>query len=384
MKKDEYIFFIILALQNLAFNFAHPVTPTLIVNLKLNPSIFGIAFSSMALTSFLSSQFWGALSFHKNESTLFMIGCFGYAFSQYLFLLSTLEVHIIIARLLGGFFIACINVSSLNYLVRISDHDKKGINLNLFATITLTCTSFGFLLGGFIGNSNISYAFISQIVLLIICGISFYFLTIKKDVTKFELKEFAYKSNPFSFLTSTKDFTKSLYFTMFLALSTTLAATSYDQSFNYYMKDIFNFNPSSNGIVKACIGIITLVSISTIGMFLDKNNINKKSLYFIFLSCTVSLLVLINVSNAIPFIIINLVFAGVNALHMPIIQNLVTSEKSSFNTLGLYNSMKSLGWILGGLAAGILYAKNPLFPFILSLFLFIICSILSYKKFNKK
>lgn len=382
MNRKEAIFFVLLALQNLAFNFAHPVTPSLIINLHLNSSIFGIAFAAMALTSFLFSQLWGVLSSYKNDCLIFMLGCLGYACSQYFFLISTSEMSIIVARLLGGIFIAAINVSSLNYLVRISSIENRGRNITFFATITLVCTSFGYLFGGFIGDLGIQYAFLSQIITLITCGLLFYFLCDKKQSQPLNHNEFISKSNPFLFIKDRNTLTKTLLFSMFLAFATTIAQTTYEQSFNYYMKDFFNFPPSLNGIVKAGVGLVSLFSISVICLWIQRKNIIKKSLSPIFLLCSFLLFLSIQFKKIDLFIIFSLIFSSVNALYLPLIQDLVTSAKSTINTLGLYNSMKSLGWIFGGLLAGLLYAISNTLPFITACLIFILCAILCIAKFK--
>ena len=54
-------FFLTLVLFNLAANFAHPVTPTLIKNLNLHDYMFGAALAAMLFTNFLLSPFWGKI-----------------------------------------------------------------------------------------------------------------------------------------------------------------------------------------------------------------------------------------------------------------------------------------------------------------------------------
>ena len=47
-------FFAAMTLFNLAANFAHPVTPTVIKNLNLHDYMFGLALAAMLFTNFLS------------------------------------------------------------------------------------------------------------------------------------------------------------------------------------------------------------------------------------------------------------------------------------------------------------------------------------------
>ena len=51
------IYYIIVALESLAANLAHPITPTLIQNLNLPDYMFGLMFAGMSITNFLFSPF---------------------------------------------------------------------------------------------------------------------------------------------------------------------------------------------------------------------------------------------------------------------------------------------------------------------------------------
>ncbi|WP_040214979.1 MFS transporter [Clostridium polynesiense] len=386
MSRKERNFFIILAIQGLAFNFAHPVTPTLIKSLNLNSYMFGIAFASMALTSFLFSQFWGYMSNKRNEGFIFMICCILYSFSQFMFLKSVSELDIIIARSIGGCFIAGINVSSLNYIVRISPKESRAQNITLFASITAITAAFGYLIGGFAGNSDIKYSFYLQIITLIAAGVAFNIIGIKRDTCpKIRCREMINQSNPAFFLSKNISISKSLVFTLTLALISTIAATAYDQTFNYYIKDIFDFKPSSNGLIKSIIGAITMAVNSTICIYIEKKGIIRKSLIYIFLGCAVNLILAILFDNVVLFMLFNFIFVAFNALHVPLIQAMLTTSKdNSFNVLGFYNTMKSLGWIIGGVVAGITYSFYYKLPFIIAIICFFIIFAISLPYRNEE
>ena len=57
MNKNKLLmFFIINGLFNLAANYAHPITPTVIKNLQLGDYMFGVAFGAMMGLNFLFSS----------------------------------------------------------------------------------------------------------------------------------------------------------------------------------------------------------------------------------------------------------------------------------------------------------------------------------------
>ena len=76
--KTRFIFFFgAMILFNLAANFAHPVTPTIIKDLQLPDYMFGLMLAAMQLTNFLFSPFWGKMnaSTSASQSTSAKYGC---------------------------------------------------------------------------------------------------------------------------------------------------------------------------------------------------------------------------------------------------------------------------------------------------------------------
>ena len=59
------LYYIVVAIESLAANLAHPITPTLIHNLNLPDYMFGLMFAGMSVTNFLFSPFWGLEALRK-------------------------------------------------------------------------------------------------------------------------------------------------------------------------------------------------------------------------------------------------------------------------------------------------------------------------------
>ena len=137
-------FFMIVCLQSMAANFAHPVTPTIIQNLGLGDYMFGLAFAGMAGTSFLFSPFWGKLADYVQSRTILLICNLGYAVGQILFSLGTTEVTIMMARFVSGFFVGGVNVCMLTYTVNMSAPEQRGSHLTIQATAVTVAGTFGY------------------------------------------------------------------------------------------------------------------------------------------------------------------------------------------------------------------------------------------------
>ena len=106
-------FFAVVIIFNLAANFAHPVTPTVIKELQLNDYMFGVALAAMQFTNFLLSPFWGKINKYISSRASLLICCCGYGVAQLWFANATTEFMIILARMFAGLFTGGIFVSIL-------------------------------------------------------------------------------------------------------------------------------------------------------------------------------------------------------------------------------------------------------------------------------
>ena len=126
-------FFAAMVIFNLAANFAHPVTPTVIQNLGLHDYMFGVALAAMQFTNFLVSPFWGKLNSYIAARISLLVCCCGYGVAQVWFACSTTEPQIILARMFAGLFTGGVFVSFLTYVVGTSKPEDQGKHLTITA-----------------------------------------------------------------------------------------------------------------------------------------------------------------------------------------------------------------------------------------------------------
>ena len=373
-------FHIITILQSVSNNLAHPVTPAFINNLQLRDSMFGTAYASMALGIFLFSLFWGELSSRIKKSTILLITLFGYGFAQYLFMTSTTESSVIIARFLAGVFSGGFQVSQLNYLVSQSRVEDRGYQLTLSSIFITAAATVGYFIGGFVGDVSIFLAFQIQIGMCIVVGLS-YFLFLHKTETVEEVETFELKKlNPFkSFMNVKELLVPAIILLMISVFMSYVAITAFDQTFNYFVRDVFNFPPSYNGFLKMGTGLVGIIANFTISMYLIKKTNVKKSYTILLVVMSISGFIAVFVKQLWLFIIFAFIFLAVDAMSKPLQQTIVSGMSSDYHEshvlMGLYNTMKSLGLIVGALIAGFLYEWIKIGPFLLASITILISSL---------
>ena len=137
---------------NMAANFVHPVTPTIIVDLGLNDYMFGLALAAMMLCNFLFSPFWGKIAGYISSKTVMLICGLGYALGQVFFGLAQTETQFLLARMFAGIFCGGSYVVFMTYTVNQSTDANRGRNLTINATLTSVSSAFGYFVGGMIGE----------------------------------------------------------------------------------------------------------------------------------------------------------------------------------------------------------------------------------------
>ncbi|NLC33820.1 MAG: MFS transporter [Erysipelothrix sp.] len=365
-------------------NIAHPVTPRFIKGLGLGDSMFGWAFAGMAFTNFLFSPMWAALTKKWGSVNITVVSLIVYGLSQLMFGYATSASTIMMARLLGGLFVGGIQVSQLTYIVNNADEESKGKTLVNNATMQIVFGTIGYLIGGVIGDYSIIAAFHFQFIGLCVSA-AFVFFFVTENPLSTTLERLSLKlMSPFTpFMKSDVNESKFLRNIFIISIVASVASVLYDQTFNYYMADYFNFEPSVNGIIKAITGITALVSNSTLTLWIIKKANISKALGYIFMIVSTLIVALISINNPLLFLVINILYFTIHAAYLPLVQKVVTDSAIDQNTtIGKINALKSLGMIIGAIIAGQGYAISKQLPFILASILFMIIGFMSL--FNRK
>ena len=89
------------------------------------------------------------------------------------------------------------------------------------------------------------------------------------------------------------------------------------------------------------------------------------------------------------FLGINIIFYALNAIYIPLVQDLCASASTPENSnmvMGFYNAMKSLGMIVGALFAGFIYTVGPALSFLYAGIFYLIsgCFMIWYRLRRKK
>lgn len=385
MKKEKLLLFFITAFCfNMAASFVHPVTPTLIVERQLDSSMFGVALAAMMTMNFLFSPFWGRLCAYVPTKLIMLVCSIGYAVGQLLFGSAYTEAAVVGGRMFAGTFTGGVFTAMANYVVNLSrgDAQVRGQNLVILTTLQNVGSACGYFVGGMLGLLSVRTAFMAQVVVLVASGIAYYLLCaddtdakVKPD-RKLSLRD----ANPFAAFLSARRFMTPLLAMVFMIVAiSAIGQNSYEQCFNYYIKDQYGMSSAYNGMFKAGIAILTIFLNSTVSMYLQRNTDINKTFLYILAVCTALICSVLIFRGQIVFIAVYIIYSSVMVLRLPLLQGMAAAQASpetSNAVMGFYQSMNSLGGIFGALFAGLIYSKNPMYPFILAFIAFLAATLI--------
>lgn len=363
-------FFVVMFVFNMAANFVHPVTPTIIQDLHLSDYMFGLALSAMMVFNFLFSPFWGKIAGYISSKTAMLICGLGYALGQVFFGLAQTEMQFLLARMFAGAFCGGSYVVFSTYTVNCSHDENRGRNLAVLATVTAVSSSFGYFVGGMIGELNVYYSVWLQVITLVVCSVLHYIGCAddrQLDIRQLTGKKLIGECNPFAAIWQCRRFMSRLMLLIFLSFGlANLGYIAFEQAFNYYLRDQFGLTSGYNGIIKAALGVISLVANTTICMWIIKKPSYSRYMVGVMSICTAAMAGVVAFGSLVPFVVVNVIFFAFYFISLPLVQNRVAElgkGPDSNLVMGSLNAIKSFGSIFGSALAGFIYEVNVKLPF---------------------
>lgn len=370
MKKKSNIYLLIITfISAIALNMAHPVTPMLIRELELPTFIFGVFFATMSLGNFIFSPIWGVLSDSKGRIKYLIIGILGYGISQLGFGYSTNTIVIIIFRFLGGAFVTSYLTVIIAYLSDITTKETRLKIMAYYSAVYTVGAAFGSLLGGIIGNTNYKTSFLVQFIICLVVSGLIYIMFEETVEKKSEVAKI--KFNILSLEKYKKTLNANLVFVMIIVAMFYFSATSYNSTINFYIESILKLPPSFNGLFLSVAGVLGFLANVILTPYIGRKYDDRKSFKVITLILAVLMTVASIASNEIIFFIFIILFVTISSIYVPIQQNIVTklSKDNHGALMGVQNSAKAAGMVIGSLFAGFVFDFGSKIPFMASAFI---------------
>lgn len=384
-KKSLIIFYLFNFLVLATFNLAHPVTPRLINELDLPSYMFGVFFALMSIGSYIFSPIWGSLSDFKGRKKFLIFGVLSYGVAQLGFGLSQHTLIISFFRLLAG----CLSVSYIAVMMAcINDLISKENRIKTLAYLSATVAmggAVGSIIGGWVGHANYLTTFIFQFVCCILLAVAISFFmpeTLKRKKegkVTLSLNHLKFKKPSFEL----DSMLGSLIVTVVLL---TIMTTSYNSNIGYFVESDLGLPTYLNGVILSISPLIAIFVNFIISPRVASRFDGLKSLIFIAGFSGASLLIWSLSSHLVIMAVFFIAYLIVSALALPIYQGLISeyADDNAGEIMGIQNSARSVGMIIGSLSAGFLYGIASQLPFVLGGIMAFLCFILLLWQVKKR
>ena len=361
---------LVYGLCGIAANLAHPVTPTLFNMHGFGSKVFGYAFSMMSFANFAFSYLWSNLYRKYYAKFIVLLCCISYAIAQILFINAHTTASLLLARFLAGAFVSGLLIGIPFYMIQYVSKEERSSIITKVATAFSFGGTLGYFLGGLIGNTNIYIPLYTQVIVLLICGISFFFIMEKNKITSSQES-----------IKSKTIITHGQYIALALTFLVWVSSTSLTQTYAFYLINILKVKPVINGITKGVVGLIALLLNLFVTIRLLKSS-QKEKYFKVYLAivATMYCVLLLNFRFDLGFIISGIVIMSLETMHLPILQSICVSynkNESKTEIISMQNAARSCAMIIGAYISGIAFEFNVKAPFFIATISFIIAFILS-------
>lgn len=373
-----FVFYLIFSILT---NMLNPVTPALFLELKMPDYMFGVGFACMAVATFIFSPIWGKMCRKIGCVNVFVLGFLLYGCTQVLFSVSTEQLPILFCRFFGGVAYSAGVVASMSCLMDIAEEHEKYNYMLYHSAITTIGVALGYSLGGIVGSVSVDAVFKTQIVTLFVLTIATKILMKESMFPKVEPDTADNKKAGNKGASMSKS---SLVFLIIVLLSS-FATTSYDQAYNYYIKEALNLPNYCNGLIRGGIGIIALAVDFTIGIWIVKSNKARKKIIPVFAMCAITAWLAPQIHTVWIFIIANFIFFAFNSLYVPVQQALAADSGGEDSTViaARFTSILFVGKITGSLFSGFIYSYGNTLPFLAAAVVFLLSAVLSWVNYRQ-
>ena len=361
---------VVMWLEAIGANMVHPVEPAFYIALGLPDWIFGAAYAAMAFGLFALSPLWGVVSDRVGRVPTLAVTTALYGCSQLAFCVSTTVPAILLSRFAAGAFCSGALVCALAYVADVTEPAKMGRSMSIYGATQVTATALGYTVGGLVGVNDPAHSFVLQFFLLVCTGAAAFLLMEEgPHFQRSDARLTVRTANPLAAFAGTRSLL-SPWMVLFLVaeLLACTSTSSFDNSFNYYLRDQYGFPTTYNGAIYAVMGVLGFCANIFIGLRLQRGRDPERSVAVVLGLCAIMLGVAASAGSMPVFLVLNMVYYMFNSMYLPLLQALAMKGAGSEHgkVSGLFQSVKSFGMVSGSLIAGFIYELNVHAPFLLS------------------
>ncbi len=367
-KSDVVKILIFTAIVGIAANFQHPVTPSYLIEVGLDISVYGYLFAFMSIGLAVSAPTAGKFVDLKGTRIPLFSGLLIYGTSQVFFSMNSNIYMLFLCRFVAGVGVSLIFPTIISYIAKITTKKNRVKILSIQASVALFFSTVGYKIGGIL-SLYIATEKIFKLQAVVLYVLAFVTLVLLKNVkiktkrVKMSLKGLLNKKTLVIILGYT------LFFFASNGINKYIDVLIIDSG--YSANDLGNYM-----LFTGVFGVITMMFI--LPLILKENKelkLIKRCLLVLGITVILNFAFTINLWTSLYLLMLPYFFCF--SIY-PILQNSYISKLDDVyqgQLVGSSESGKMFGSFLGTIFAGLVYTKNPKTMFIIMGFIYLLAFI---------
>jgi len=365
-QRNIYILSFTLVVVMLGFGIIMPIIPFYIEKLGASGMELGMLTAVSALMQFIFAPLWGTLSDRYGRKPVLLIGVIGYGVTMFLFGLATQLWVLFLARALNGILSSATLPTAMAYVADNTSADRRGSGMGQLGAAAGVGIILGPGIGGALAVSSLSTPFFVATGLCVVALLLVWLFLPESHGAEMRSGEARKPVRIFRLGLIKQVLTGSTGVLMLLTLVVSIGMSSFQGILGLYALDKFGFTTQQIGVIWMIVGAVTVVAQGLLTGPLTRR-FGEVVVIRLSLAVTAAAFGLMLLAGAfLPLLLATSLLVLAIALLGPALNALISNRTTLEQgiTLGVSNSVTSLGRILGPLWAGFIYELNIGFPFL--------------------
>ncbi len=355
-----------------------PIMPDYLKTFGVAGQALGFLIAAYAFAQFIFSPLSGQLSDRHGRKKVIIFGLIIFGLSQLAFSLSTELWMLFVARFFSGFGAAFIIPPMMAFVADITTLENRGKGMGLLGA----SMSLGFMIGpgigGFLAKISLETPFYFATGAAIFAAVlSFFLLPDPKPVVPVngipKLKENLYQQM--------KRSTTTPYFVILIVMLVfSFGLANFQSTIALYVNYKYEYTPAEIALLITVGGFVgVIVQTFVINRLFRRYGEMRVILINLFIAA-VSMVSILMVGTFWTILFVATLFSTATSLLRPAVNTLVSklaSQEEQGYAAGMMNAYMSLGNMIGPALAGIIFDINMNFPYIVGMFILLICFVIA-------
>jgi len=359
-----------LVVVTLGYGIVIPVFPFVIERLGGSGRDMGILVALAALTELLFAPIWGSISDRVGRKRILMVGIAGYGLSLLGMGLARRMWVLIATRALSGVLTAATMPTAMAYVGDSTSDEERGGGIGSLGAASGLGIILGPGVGGWLGGTSLSLPFFAGAALALV-ALGLILVLLPESLPKANgapsaAAKPAAKPKRRALSNLRRVFTGLAGFPLLLLFVASLGLANFEAVFSFYAAVKFGYGPERVGTILVVIGVVTTVGKGLLTGPVTKRWGDSVVVTGSMIAGAVCYLVLLAAYDYVTVLLATGLFILSKTVLRPALLSLISkrSSRGLGASMGVGNTVVSLGRVIGPIWAGFAFDLDPRYPYL--------------------